>query len=292
MSFAAYLFQIALLIRLPNSFTVISNVLAAYLIGVEVQIEWPTMGLLLASSLCFYHGGIVLNDYVDLREDRRNKVKRPLPLGLIAKPFALVLAIYLLFFGLLLLISFDGKTQLMGFAVMVCVLAYNFSSRTGLFGCVLMGLCRGLNWLFILTAVGAKEEFFHYAVLIGLYVMSLTFLSRDEHYASRRWLVGLSMASLLLASMFFLFHLDVSSDFYVVKMLVFLTGLTFLLVNYFALYQNYCSAQISKTIKFMILGMIPLDACLLFVAGYPLAAIGVFALLIPGKLLAKKMYVT
>ncbi len=292
MSFLTYLFQIALLIRLPNSFTVISNVIAAYLIGTSMQVEWSMLGLLLASSLCFYHGGIVLNDYLDLKEDRRNGLKRPLPLGLIAKPFALVLAIYLLFFGLLLLISFDSKTQMMGLAVVICVCAYNFSSRTGLAGCVIMGLCRGLNWLFILTAVGAEKAYFHYALLVGLYVMSLTFISRDEHYANRRWLVILSIVSILLGSVFFLFQLNVNVSLYVAKLAAFLLGMIVIFVCYFALYRNYDSAQIMKTLKFLILGMIPLDACLLFVAGFPLAAVGVIALLIPGKLLAKKMYVT
>ena len=42
----------------------------------------------------------------------------------------------------------------------------------------------------------------------------------------------------------------------------------------------------------MILGMIPLDACLLFVAGYPLVSLIVLLLIVPGKLLAKRMYVT
>lgn len=284
--------QLALLIRLPNSFTVIANIFAASFIGSQDDLDFSVLIILLATSLCFYHGGMVLNDCLDIEEDRVTQPHRPLVTGKVPVPFAWGMAISLMLVGVLLPLLLNQSSFVVGCLLAVSIFSYNISPRESLFGCVLMGLCRCLNWLLALVAVGGFKEYAHYAVLVGVYVMSLTFLSRDENYAQRKWLVALSTGSLLLGSAYFLWAMDNTVPFYWLKYGFFVAGLLLLLIKIAQLLRHYESENIRATVMFFIIGMIPLDACLAFIAGYFWQAIALLALIIPSKLLARRLYVT
>ncbi len=292
MSSASYFRQLLLLVRLPNSFTVIANVVAAYIVGAGGNLDFSALLNLLGISLCFYHGGIVHNDCVDIDEDLRTQAHRPLASGAIPLAFAWALACYLFILGLLLTLNFDQRTIIFAILLVACILAYNFSSRASLLGCVLMGLCRSLNWLMVLAAVGAVGEYAHYAFLVGMYAMALTFLSRDENYAQKKWLMYCNITALLLGSVIFLLYFEAATPFYALKVGVFLCGLAVVFYRLALLFRHYTKAGIRAAVMFFILGMIPLDACLVFMAGYPLASVIVLLLIVPGKLLARKLYVT
>ena len=52
------------LVRLPNLFTAVGDIVAGYLIVAGgVDVSWGVLAILNASSVCFYAGGVVLNDY-------------------------------------------------------------------------------------------------------------------------------------------------------------------------------------------------------------------------------------
>jgi len=291
-SLLSYFRQLARLVRIPNSFTVVANVLAAYIVGASATVDISALVTLVSISLCFYHAGIVHNDCVDIDEDIRTQPQRPLACGAIPLSFAWMLACYLFIFGLLLTLSFDKQTIFVAITLVVCILAYNFSSRIGMLGCVMMGFCRGLNWLMVLAAVGAAKEHAQFAYITGTYVVALTLLSRDANYAQKRWLLVLCIAALLSGSAIFLWFLPVDTKSYGIKVAIFLTGLTFVFCRISFLYRHYTVKNIRATVALLILGMIPLDACLVFIAGYPFWSVLVLLLLIPGKLLTKKLYLT
>src|SRR5690242_12270450 len=83
----------AQLVRLPNVFTALADiVLAALVTGVfgpfeDSGVRWSRLAaffcLLIASTL-LYWAGMIWNDYFDLDEDRRDRPGRPLPSGRIA----------------------------------------------------------------------------------------------------------------------------------------------------------------------------------------------------------------
>lgn len=292
MSFLTYLRQLALLIRLPNSFTVISNVTAAYLIGSQGDIAVKSLSFLIIASLCFYHGGIVLNDCVDIKEDKLNQPNRPLASGAIKFGFALALVVYLLGFGVAITYTFGSDTFKLGVLLGASILAYNFAPREGLVGCLIMGACRGLNWLVVLSAVGALKEFAYYAAVISVYVMSLTFLSRDEEYAKRPWLAWLSVAGMGVAGVIFLAKLNPDTAWLMPKVLVFCAAMGVVFYKLSIVIRHYTSEQLRGAVKFFVIGLIPLDAILLLVSGYPIASILVLLLLIPTKFLARRLYVT
>lgn len=292
MSFLTYLQQLALLIRLPNSFTVVSNVVAAYVIGTHGDIAIKPLSFLIIAALCLYHGGIVLNDCMDVKEDRVNQPNRPLASGAIKVGFAWMLVIYLLGFGVAITYTFGSNTFRLGVLLGLSIVAYNYAPREGLLGCLIMGACRGLNWLMVLAAVGALQEFAHYAAVVSVYVMSLTFLSRDEEYAKRPWLAWLSVAGMGLAALIFLAKLDPNAPWLIPKIAVFCAAVGVVFYKLSVVIRNYSSAHLRGAVMFFVIGLIPLDALLLLVSGYPITAGSVVLLLIPSKFLARRLYVT
>ncbi|MFT7561080.1 MAG: hypothetical protein ACI93R_003005 [Flavobacteriales bacterium] len=299
MTTAAYAKQFALLIRLPNSFTVISNIVAAFVIGSggingleNVGFSYASLTTLILASLCFYHGGITLNDCLDINEDRRERPSRPLPSDAISLRFAWTFSIGLMLLGLVFLWPFGSKIVACGGLLLASIVAYNLAPRDNLFGCVLMGLCRALNWLMVLVALGVEAHYWHFCALVGGYVMSLTFLSRDETHATRKWLLYLSATTLSLSAITFLalFYSNTPMMFLKATLFILLLGLA--LHRLYRLTKAYSPAAIKDTVMFFIIGMIPLDASLLLLAGYPILAGAVLLLLFPSRQLAKKLYVT
>jgi len=292
MTFTQFVYQLALLVRLPNSFTVISNIVAAYVLGSGGNIHGVSLITLVCASLCFYHGGMVLNDCVDVKEDRVHKAHRPLASGKIVLPIAWALACYLFLFGLLLVYQFGRHPMIIGVLLTMCIFAYNFSNRRGIVGCVLMGLCRGLNWLLPLAALGAVADFAHFAVLVGGYVVALTLLSRDEDDASHKWLLALSTVVLLLVFGFFITMLKTEQMNFILTLSVLICAGCVIAYQLWHLYKNYTPANLHRVVMFFILGLIPLDASLLLMSGHAVAAVLVLLLLVPSSLLARRMYVT
>jgi 4-hydroxybenzoate polyprenyltransferase len=291
-TFTHYLHQLALLIRLPNAFTVISNVCAAYIIGAQGAVEWQGFISLLIAGLSFYHAGMILNDCLDIKEDRQFQPHRPLAAGTISALVAWLLALYLFAFGLVILFSFAVQTFIYGVLLLICIVAYNLASRQMYFACLLMGLCRCLLWMVVLSAVNAVEQQAHYAVLVGAYVMALTFLSRDENLAQNSLLPGVSASILTLGCGFFLAMQFYNNVGFGVNHAVLLVLLGIAFFKLMQLYKNYTPQAVRATVMFFILGLIPLDATLLFISGYPVAAIAVLLLIIPGRMLAKFLYVS
>ena len=69
-----------LLIRLPNVFTVPSNILAGYFAAITLaEADSAHLVALVAPSCLLYVAGIVLNDYFDIEIDKRERPFRPLP---------------------------------------------------------------------------------------------------------------------------------------------------------------------------------------------------------------------
>jgi UbiA prenyltransferase family len=283
---------LALLIRLPNSFTAVSNILAAHVVVTAGQPLWSALVLTVLASLCFYHGGMVLNDCADYDEDKQARPNRPLPAGIISLRGAWCLGISLLIIGLLLAYSVGLTTLLIACALVAAILLYNGSPREGLIGCFAMGGCRVLNWCLGLSVVSHFVVFWPYALLVGIYVMALTMISRDETTAEKpQWLVYCGTAMVLGALLFAvsMWHQHALSW---IGIGVLALGLAAILNRLITLKRQYTPEAIQSTVMFFVLGLIPLDAALVLIAGYPLTAIFIVLLFIPSRVLARKLYVT
>ena len=80
------------LVRIPGTFTAVSNVLVGFFIAQEIDLDWSNLGFLLASSCFLYMAGMVFNDYFDYKIDKKESPMRPLPSNKISlKSLAVIL---------------------------------------------------------------------------------------------------------------------------------------------------------------------------------------------------------
>jgi len=196
------------LVRLPAVFTLLSNSLAATIIAVGELLPWTAVVSVCAVSIMTYWAGMILNDCVDLDEDRRSRPDRPLVAGRISPVIAGHVATGMLMLGPLGLLLIAGYHRSIDTIWMVAALvssillwvfvrAYNSALKATLLGPILMGGCRFLNIMmvgFCLLAVHWGQDFSAverfpkaltaYAVAMGLYICGVTTYARREERES------------------------------------------------------------------------------------------------------------
>lgn len=192
------------LVRLPNLATAAADSLAGFLVvAAPTTLGWPPAAGLLAvlASLGFYAAGMVLNDVCDAAIDRVERPERPLPSGAI--PVGRAAAVGSLLMGLgaasacgAAVVAGSPWPALVGAALTGSIWLYDRHAKATAFGPVLMGCCRGLNWLLGMTAAGGPTATHHWAIPLGmgLYVAGITLFARDEAGRSR---VGTLVAGML-----------------------------------------------------------------------------------------------
>ncbi len=182
----------AQLLRLPNLLTVPGDPIAGYLIASSLLgsgVDWRIIPAAIA-SLLLYAGGLAMNDWFDLAEDRRDRPTRPLPSGEIPQSQVFVA-------WLLLCIAGVGTAAIAslpaaGVAAVLAglVLAYNAGmKRIAVLGPIVMGSCRAAS--FLLGLAVAQRSLPDLAVAawpclaIAGYVASLTAIAGREAICHR-----------------------------------------------------------------------------------------------------------
>jgi hypothetical protein len=145
------------LFRIPNLFTVPGDPLAGFLIATGGRLDSRALCAVLA-SLCIYAAGLAMNDLADFAEDTRERPKRPLPSGAIARSTAWIVTANLILLGLAMCFLAGPAAVLMGIAAVLGVVLYNFlTKRIPVIGALNMGVCRGLS-LLIGAAAGLSPD--------------------------------------------------------------------------------------------------------------------------------------
>lgn len=304
------------LVRLPNLFTAMTDVLAGYwLVSDRLIVSWRLAALCLASA-GLYAYGIVLNDIADIEIDRRERPDRPLPSGRIAIQGALKLLISLAVAGIALAAlagldptiessafvvdGFDWRPVAVAVALLALISSYDLLAKGTPFGPINMGACRGLNlilgmcagWWFTpdvgLLAVGSMV----------LYIASLTYFGADEVIRSQRFRLvtgaaGILLSILLLGQLVAGKTLPTGRD----------DGNYYLLALWFALiiHAGRMSLRairlpdprnVQRAMKAFILGIIVFDAIIASSAQGWMAAIIVLAMLLPTVIAGRRLYST
>jgi 4-hydroxybenzoate polyprenyltransferase len=207
----------AQLVRLPNLPSALADICLGALATGSLPDRWLPFVLLLPASACLYCGGMVWNDYFDVEQDRRERPFRPLPSGRVSLREAALLGAALLAGGVVFALlagwsqaflaegrpSFSPAPVAM-VLVMAIVLYDGWLKRTWA-GPIAMGACRFLNVLLGISVAGtlAWPWGAHLALVVGLYIVGVTWLARTEAWtSSRNALRGAAvvlLASLLLA---------------------------------------------------------------------------------------------
>jgi len=291
------------LMRLPTVFTALSNILCGFLIThrtprlkIDDLASQRELWLLLASTIGLYLGGMVLNDVFDAKLDAVERPERPIPSGQISRQAAAIFGA-LLMLGGVLAAAFVGKPSLLVAGLIVpCVLAYNGFLKTTIAAPLGMAACRFLNLMLGASAVPDLQTMLQATPLtvaagLAVYILGVTVFARNEAGKSNMgllilgivlvvsgigldaWLIGTAGATLG----------SINGS----RMALLILSLN-LLMRAAAVIPSPQPGRIQKTVGLMLLGIIFLDAIMVFAmtADAKLAAL-VIMLVAPASLLRR-----
>lgn len=280
------------LVRAPGAFTVISNITAAHTISVAATPQWAPLLLTNLAALGLYHSGMVINDIVDVGIDRQERPERPLASGMIsitaARRFGALLMV-----GAIVLSAIIGQTQfIISLVLAAMILFYNLAAKQGLLGPLVMAACRYTNWLLGMSIVALSPDLAMIALPLLAYVYGLTLLSRQEMSSSATLSLRLIIMLLVLSGALVLCNATVTGTVFGV-----LSGIVVLLVATL-LYRLAKLANVStpdevqEMVTILIMGLIPLDALIVFSQGAIFEAALILLLILPGSWTARHIHVT
>jgi 4-hydroxybenzoate polyprenyltransferase len=193
------------LVRVPNLFTAVGDIVAGYLIVSRgLGVNPIDLILLMLASVCLYAGGVVLNDYFDRDIDAVERPERPIPSGRIHERVALQLGVSLLVSGCILASGAGLMSLLVAVVLAGCIVLYDSKGkRIEYVGSVNMGACRFLN--VVLGASGASPSLLEgglwsvlpAALLVMLYISAVTLLATGEVWGGNRRISTLVFGALL-----------------------------------------------------------------------------------------------
>ncbi len=206
-------FRWAQLVRIPTVFTVIAQVIAAFLVAAgkpdNAVTAWPLAALILLAAIAAYWAGMILNDIWDLAEDSVERPSRPLPSGAISVSAARTAGWTLLFLSIVTAgvagwVSTADRPltfapPVIAAALAIGIVLYNGPLKRTPFAPLMMGFCRMLCFLLgaaPLMIVGSAEfmlpqTWFPLHVLglaagFGVYITGITTISRGETEGGNR----------------------------------------------------------------------------------------------------------
>ena len=185
------------LLRLPNVFTAVADILLGFLFTHEDFSPWQSLALLIGSSALIYSAGMALNDFFDRQQDAKQRPGRPIPSGRISAAAAGRIGFGLLAVGVLLGCAagfWSGAWRPAGVAVAlaVMVLMYDGVLKQTPLAPLAMGGCRFLNVLLGMSLATVPWLPVHWLVAagIGLYIVGVTWFARTEAVESSRLQLG------------------------------------------------------------------------------------------------------
>jgi hypothetical protein len=184
----------AQLVRLPALPTALADVCLGALAVGALPARWLPFLLLALASACLYTGGMVWNDFFDVEQDRRERPFRPIPSGKVSLREAGLFGAGLLAGGVLaallagrvLAAQVEGARPFAPAALAVglvaAILLYDARLKRTWAGPLGMGTCRFLNVLLgtALSGTTPGAQALHLGLVVGLYVVGVTWLARTE----------------------------------------------------------------------------------------------------------------
>jgi 4-hydroxybenzoate polyprenyltransferase len=307
----------AQLVRLPNVFTVLADVGAAFLLVSQGPYPLGRFALIVLSGVSLYWAGMILNDVFDIDRDRQERPERPIPAGLIPLGQAKKAGWGLLFLGVILAASSGAipaenrPATWLPAAVAIClaimVVAYDGPLKATLLAPAAMGSCRLLSFLLgaspCLSVIGDGPLFPKYVIAIalgfGVYVMGITAMARHEATGgpssslSSGWVLIIIGAAVLAfapqtAGNPVGWHVSPAKVF---PIMIGMIALPVVLRGLRAV-GDPTPAKIQTTIRVGILTIIPLAASFAVLGAGPAWGLAVFSLAIPSIALAKRFRIT
>jgi 4-hydroxybenzoate polyprenyltransferase len=295
--------QFLLLIRLPNLFTVPTNILVGYfaIIG-STYTNALELSLLILSSLMMYISGIVFNDYFDFEIDLRERPNRPLPSRRVTKKEALIIALISLISANILALVVSSASFIISIILSFIVISYDFKLKNTILGPLTMGSARFLNIILgaspalfvIATSYNLLLRIVSVSLFLFAYIIAISLLSKKEvdvgslQKTSKTVIVSLSIVFAIILSIVFTYFLGIFKIDLFVNLILFAGSM----VAIFRQINFDDSLTIQNGIKYMVISIIVLDS--IFLSGTIGLKYGLLSLIliVPSILLARKLYVT
>jgi heme O synthase-like polyprenyltransferase len=171
------------LLRLPNLFTVPGDIIVGMAIA-GPAIRPGSLIAAIASVLCLYCAGLLLNDFFDRRIDARERPERPIPSGAAKASIVCTAGLALIAAGIIS--AWCGANAQAGIAALVIaglVLAYDGGGkRIAWLGPPLMGLCRAgsvaLGWA--ASGAACTPVLLTAAIAVWMYITVVTIIAARE----------------------------------------------------------------------------------------------------------------
>ena len=307
----------AQLVRLPNVFTVIADVGAAFLlVSGGPQPAARFIGIV-TSGVALYWAGMILNDVFDVEDDRQHRPKRPLAAGWIPTKQASAAGWSLLILGVALA-SVTGYLTVggvettwlpaaIGLALAAMIVAYDGPLKSTHVAPAAMGACRFLSFLLGASAalpLAADGPLIPKYVLgaafgFGVYIMGVTTMARHEATGgeTNSLKIGIIIAALGAVCLAFApqlaegpmgWHLPTARVFPVlIGMIVFPV-----IMRAIRTVKDPSPGNIQMAIRVGVLTVIPLAASFALLGAGPVWGLAIVALFLPSIFLAVRFRVT
>ena len=290
-----------LLIRLPNLFTLPSNILLGFVLVTTFTLTITSavqILILIAISTLLYCVGLVLNDLFDYEIDKKERPNRPLASGKISRKIAII--IVTTFTAIALILSLLVSVTTFGISVLLLVIVFSYDKylKNTNAGPFTIAAARVTNVILGSSAniIGVDNftqniPFMFVISIIFVYVSLIGFLSRYEvqgfNENIKSYLIPIIIA--VIVSSILVFNLI---GFFKHESLLILALFSFIMAKAIYKIHKKDSTGIQQTIQLMILSIIVLDS--IFLTGIAGLTVGapVLILLAPLLILAKKMYMT
>ena len=251
--------------RVSNLPTVWTNALAgAVLTG---QGSLPVVVVSGLALTLFYTGGMWLNDAFDAEIDARERANRPIPMGEIGVGVVFAGGFALLGLGVALAFLMGQTAGLVGIALAIAIVLYDWLHKRTALSPVIMGVTRFFCYLLPGAAIGALVG----PVILGgigllAYVVGLTFAAKKEAYdrLDSVWPLAVLAIPLLYAL--------VQTGFGLLAMLIW-AGLLAVVLMALRLLMRRARGDVPKAVVTMIAGISLYDAVLIAGAGHGLLAL-------------------
>jgi hypothetical protein len=288
-----------ILVRLPNLFTLPSNILVGFVIvSALTQTTYVQVLLLVTISILHYCVGIILNDLCDFNIDKKERPYRPLPSGKISRKIAIALVTIFSFLALTLSLMVGIPTLVISSILFAIIFGYDKYLKNTWAGPFTIASARVMNIMLgvsvNINSASSNPQFVILTFVLTItlvYVSLIGYMSRFEiHGFSNNVKLFLTPAVIaMIISSIILFTL---MGFFKYDSLVILALFSFIMFVTFHKIHKKDSLGIQQIIQNMILSIIVLDSTFLSgIRGIEMGLI-VLVLLAPMLVFAKKMYMT
>ena len=289
------------LVRIANVFTTLSNIILGYFFFTNINnLDYFIIAKLISISAMLYIGGMVLNDYFDIKIDKKERPWRPLSSNKITKKNALVIILFSFSYSLIFSFIIGLNTFTVTLVMITLIFLYNKILKNTIYGPINMGVIRSLN-----IVLGASQSLllvedslltFDTRFLIPVfseffYVYAITILSKNEtkeYFFNFYNIFPFIIIYLIIFFVFLFILLNIFNYLTLIPLLIF-----FSVISYSQITFLKKMITIQKSVSYLIMMIVLLDSVFITdIIGLYYGLTLSFLLIIPILFLSRKIYMT